>query len=669
MFDKEEFDKYLEQYKNGFVKWFEQERFKWEAIKQFETYWDINADDFSEMYAKATEKTSVLLASMNNYPRKTMQDFAEKDPETVRAMFINLFDENKEVSDRVIKFQSAAQELCDRLSPGKQSFQRPTAISVYLWLHNPDKYSIYKYTSFRLASRLLKNDYIPAKGDTARNYRKCLEFTKNIRDLLVKDGDIIQMFDAAKDDKCYSDSTYLTLADDFKLYVSRKPVASDDGNVWFALDYDTGITKEVWKELLLDPEVFNKKGLEIVTRMLDYGGEATCIQLALKYGGRAASYNLGSTELAKRVAKKTGCELMTYENGVNYWPVLYIGRNAKKDEDGAFLWKLRPELKEALEETDLSGVKLYEDTDEDAEEDAVEESSICAEQPVELEKYTEEDFLNDVYMTQGNYETLRALLLKKQNVILKGAPGVGKTFAAKRLAYSIMGVKDEERIEFIQFHQSYSYEDFIMGYKPDGEGFSLEEGIFYKFCKKAGADPGRAYFFIIDEINRGNMSKIFGELLMLIEKDYRGETTTMAYDGRKFTVPENLYIIGMMNTADRSLALIDYALRRRFSFFSMEPGFGSDGFRKYQAGFNDETFDTLIKRIEELNTDISKDSSLGPGFCIGHSYFCGQKEISDEWMQSVVEYDILPMLEEYWFDDSSKLQIWQNALRGVFSDL
>ena len=284
------------------------------------------------------------------------------------------------------------------------------------------------------------------------------------------------------------------------------------------------------------------------------------------------------------------------------------------------------------------------------------------------EKYTREDFLNDVYMSSERYDTLCSLLMKKQNIILQGAPGVGKTFAAKRLAYSIMGVIDNNRIEFIQFHQSYSYEDFIMGYKPSGEGFELQNGIFYRFCQKASNNPELPYFFIIDEINRGNMSKIFGELLMLIEKEYRGSKATLACNGLQFAVPKNVYIIGMMNTADRSLAMIDYALRRRFSFFSMEPGYTSGGFAKYQKSLDNETFNILIDRIRDLNMEITKDSSLGSGFCIGHSYFCGQTECTDEWMQSVIEYDILPMLEEYWFDENTKLQKWQNILRGVFND-
>lgn len=282
------------------------------------------------------------------------------------------------------------------------------------------------------------------------------------------------------------------------------------------------------------------------------------------------------------------------------------------------------------------------------------------------EAYDKSKFLSEVYMSEDSYDTIKTVLLNKKNLILQGAPGVGKTFAAKRLAYSIMGEMDEKRVEFVQFHQNYSYEDFVMGYKPDGEGFKLQEGIFYKFCKRAANHPKEPHFFIIDEINRGNMSKIFGELLMLIEKDYRGTDITLAYDGRSFSVPKNLYIIGMMNTADRSLAMIDYALRRRFGFYEMEPGFDSKGFAEYQQKLADDTFDEIVSCIKRLNEEIRIDRSLGKGFRIGHSYLCNIEEPSEEILKSIVEFDIIPMLEEYWFDDESKLQVWENNLRGIF---
>lgn len=285
-----------------------------------------------------------------------------------------------------------------------------------------------------------------------------------------------------------------------------------------------------------------------------------------------------------------------------------------------------------------------------------------------LDVYDRESFLEEVYMDSASYDMLRATLLRKKNVILQGAPGVGKTFAARRLTWSIMGEKDDDRIEFVQFHQSYSYEDFIMGYQPEGNTFELKYGIFYRFCQKAANQPDKPFFFIIDEINRGNMSRIFGELLMLIEADYRDTKVTLAYNGMPFSVPSNLYIIGMMNTADRSLAMIDYALRRRFSFFSMDPGFDTEGFSKYRATLGSETLDALIEKVKELNMGIARDGSLGRGFCIGHSYFCGKDadESTNDWCRQIVDFDILPALREYWFDDEAKVACWENALHGVF---
>ena len=230
-------------------------------------------------------------------------------------------------------------------------------------------------------------------------------------------------------------------------------------------------------------------------------------------------------------------------------------------------------------------------------------------------------------------------------------------------------MKEESSVAFVQFHQSYSYEDFVMGYKPKGNAFDLREGLFYKFCVDAASHKQQKYFFIIDEINRGNLSKIFGELLMLIENGHRGDKITLAYRDEKFSVPENIYIIGMMNTADRSLALIDYALRRRFGFFGMRPGFDTDGFKAYQQKNGNAVFDALVELIKELNEDIANDDSLGESFEIGHSYLCMEDgSMTHERLKSVVSYDIIPMLQEYWFDNKEKMIYWSKKLKGIFHD-
>ena len=279
-------------------------------------------------------------------------------------------------------------------------------------------------------------------------------------------------------------------------------------------------------------------------------------------------------------------------------------------------------------------------------------------------EYSVEKFLEEVYMDRKRYDAIMGLLRAKKNIILQGAPGVGKTYAAKRLAYSMMGVKDASRVMLVQFHQSYSYEDFIEGYRPSGAGFELVKGAFYSFCKKAAEDEENDYFFIIDEINRGNLSKIFGELFMLIESDKRGSELQLLYSRELFYVPRNVHIIGMMNTADRSLAMLDYALRRRFAFVELSPAFDSDGFRAYRDGLDNQRFKDLVDKVKSLNRVIAEDESLGEGFCIGHSYFCNMDAdtCTDAALASIVDYELVPMLKEYWFDEPGKVREWTDEL-------
>lgn len=415
---------------------------------------------------------------------------------------------------------------------------------------------------------------------------------------------------------------------------------------WEPKDYNPGITVANWVSLLADKEVYHESAKTVIERLVDYGGQATCTQLAQKYGDNANTYNVNSIAFAKKVYEKTHCKLAEREDeSIRWWSILYMGKKADKEDDGVYIWKLRPELAEALKIVNGEEVP-DEDTD--------------------TTEYTKKDFLEEVFISEAKYDELYAVLMRKQNIILQGAPGVGKTFAAKRLAYSIMGAKNDDHIQFVQFHQNYSYEDFVEGYRPAASGFVRTDGIFKRFCIDAADAPDEKFFFIIDEINRGNLSKIFGELLMLIEKDYRGQAATLPYSGRSFTVPKNLYIIGMMNTADRSLAMIDYALRRRFSFVDMEPGFDTDGFKEYMNSKGSSTMKALVEEVKQLNVDIKE--KLGKGFCIGHSYFVFDEPCSDALLKNIVNYDILPMLAEYWFDDEEQYEMWASRLNGVFEN-
>lgn len=796
MFDQFRMKDVLVAYKQNFVtKQWGDEKYKWEAVKWFQDNWDVNAPDFAEMLNRSLDKTFNLLAANNNFPKGMIVGFAKSAPEEVRAMFIALFDESKDVFERLDAFKMQSSILLEKYGNGAaQHYQYENAISTYLWLRYPDKYYIYKFGEVKTVASELESDYRFKKGAYADNIRNFLKLYDEISAALKEDTELVNLFQSQLTDTCYPDPELKTLTIDVGFYISRYYSQKDsvpDTTSWYGADFDPGLSIEDWSKLLKDETVFTTGAMEIMKRMKDYGGIASCTQLAVKYGETKNFYNSGSVALARRVCEATGVNPNTRDDGsTQWWTILYTGRDAGKDEDGSFIWKLRDELSAALDKADLSGIELYVaaapgeqdrgywwlnanpkiwsfadiavgevqsytlynengnkrrifqnfldakagdmiigyesnpvkqivaigrvSAEQDGEKlffekvegltspidyatlkgcpelermeyfqnpqgslfkltrgeydfilDMIREGNPVATE-ASIDAYTKSDFLDEVYMTEKRYENLVAVLRNKKNIILQGAPGVGKTFAARRLAWSMMGEKDDSRIEFVQFHQSYSYEDFMMGYKPVEDGFELKYGIFYRFCQKAANQPDKEFFFIIDEINRGNMSKIFGELLMLIEKDYRGIKATLAYNGLSFSVPKNLYIIGMMNTADRSLAMIDYALRRRFSFFEVESGFDSEGFIHYQNGLNNEMLNELVNKVKDLNREISLDKSLGKGFCIGHSYFCGRDVCTEEWLHSIVDYDILPMLSEYWFDDANKLQRWENILQGVF---
>jgi len=292
----------------------------------------------------------------------------------------------------------------------------------------------------------------------------------------------------------------------------------------------------------------------------------------------------------------------------------------------------------------------------------IDENSSASFENTQNEIYTIDDILADLFMQKEKLLEIENATVYKKNIILQGPPGTGKTFFAKRLAYYMMGEKHKENVEIVQFHQSYSYEDFIQGFRPNGNGgFTKKNGVFYNFCEKA-KHSSEKHFFIIDEINRGNLSKIFGELMMLIENDKRGEEfgVNLTYadeDEKKFFIPENVYIIGTMNTADRSLAMVDYALRRRFTFIDMLADF-NDKFSEHLISQNvDKNFiKKLMTKIITLNSELKND--LGDGFTIGHSYFSTKaKSMDDEqWYKMVVKNEIKPLLQEYWFDKLDKVE-------------
>ena len=676
MFNQLRLKEALRQYKKDFVAthWNE-EKYKWEAVKCFQDNWDIHAADFEDMLSQSLSKTSNLLASTNNFPAGMIIEFAHAAPEKVRAMYMDLFDESKDVFGRIESFKKQSNILLKKYkSTAKQHYQHENAITTYLWLRYPDKYYVYKYSEARSVSNKLDSNYKFKKGSYTDNLKSFYDFYNEIRESLKRDSTLIDLFKSQLTDDCYPDSELRTLTFDVGFYISRniskpadkesnqadsndmefteKPKSSEEHRYWWL-----NANPKIWSFSNLQTShvqeytLFNENGNK--RRVFQNFVDARAGDLVIGYESNPVKQVVALAKVSAANDGKKICFEKT-ESLVN--PIDY--RTLKEC----------PELEqmEFFQNPNGTFFKLTKDEYEFIMDMIREENPLTSKDM--NTSYTKKDFLSEVYMSENQYDRLSGVLLNKMNLILQGAPGVGKTFTAKRLAYSLMGEKDDSRIEFVQFHQNYSYEDFVMGYRPSGDSYELKYGIFYQFCKKAENQPDKKFFFIIDEINRGNLSKIFGELLMLIEKDYRGTKATLAYNGMPFSVPKNLYIVGMMNTADRSLAMIDYALRRRFSFFEMAPAFESKGFKEYQHSLDNRTFNELISEIVKLNGEISRDKSLGKGFCIGHSYFCGKTKetCTNEWMQSVVNYDILPMLSEYWFDDDTKVQRWDHILHGVF---
>ena len=567
MFEQFRLTEVLVQYKQNFVsKLWGEEKYKWEAVKWFQDNWDVNAPDFAEMLNRSLDKTDNLLDSANNFPKGMIVGFAKSAPEEVRAMFLSLYDESKDVYERINAFNMQSTVLLEKYGNGAaQHYQHEKAISTYLWLRFPDKYYIYKFDEVKTVASKLEYDYRFKKGAYADNIRNFLKLYDEISVALKEDTELVNLFQSQLTDTCYPDPELKTLTIDVGFYISRhysqKDAVSQEEAEWFPATYSPGFSVDEWVKLLKDSEVFTTGSLEIMKRMKDYGGQATCTQLAVKYGESKNFYNAGSSALAKRIADKTGCPVMEGDaKNSKWWPILYVGRYAAKEEQGPYIWRLRDELSVALDKVDLSSIELYvkaapgeEDrgywwlnanpkiwsftdiavgevqaytlynengnkrrifqnfldakagdmiigyesnpvkqivaigrvsAEQDGEKlffekvegltspidyaalrgcpelermeyfqnpqgslfkltrgefdfilDLIREENPVA-QEASIDAYTKSDFLDEVYMTEKRYENLVAVLRNKKNIILQGAPGVGKTFAARRLASS-----------------------------------------------------------------------------------------------------------------------------------------------------------------------------------------------------------------------------------------
>lgn len=683
--DQTKLQELIGKYKADFETNIPNELYKWKAVKCFQDNWDINAENFAEMLSRSLSKTGNLLATRSTFPRRMIKHYAKSYTEEVRNLFIVLFDDDRSLFERIEEFKKGIDLIHEKwdVEGKKNHYQTDNVISTYLWLRFPDKYYIYKPSIAQILFKEL-NVNIKLRGMGTNAIIETYNIYNVIAETLAEDMAYRGMLDNAQTDDCYPDYTFRTATIDFGYYVGKymKPSFSIAGK---HQPKTTTIKQSYVTPIVGAPKTDSPKhGYWWLNANPKYWSLAEWIV------GDEQDYTLYNSNGNKRrifqnfVDAKEGDAVICYESNPTK-QILCLAMVSKASDGERIVFKKTETLTVPIDYASIRDIAELQNMEVivnpngsffklTADEynllmDIIREANEKPSLEVKSESYTVDNFLSEVFMSKESYDHLRAKLEIKKNIILQGAPGVGKTFSAKRLAYSMMGVKDDNRICFVQFHQNYSYEEFIEGYKPDEESFKLRKGIFYNFCTQAKNDPSRPYFFIIDEINRGNLSKIFGELLMLVESAYRNERVALLYSGEKFYVPENLYIIGMMNTADRSLAMIDYALRRRFSFFDLKPGYDTDGFKEKQKSLNNEKYNKLVSEIIELNKEIVKEGSLGWGFEIGHSYLCYNKvdEVTDRWLYAVVNYDIIPLLSEYWFDSRDAVTKWSERLNKAIN--
>lgn len=297
------------------------------------------------------------------------------------------------------------------------------------------------------------------------------------------------------------------------------------------------------------------------------------------------------------------------------------------------------------------------------------------------DSYAVETIIEDgAFFSPEELASILDTLNRKKNLILQGPPGTGKTWLARRLAWTLCGRRSDAQVEVLQFHPSMSYEDFVRGWRPSSSGnLELSDGPFIRFCQKAAEDPENNYVLVLEEINRGNPAQIFGELLTLIENTKRNENNAMRLsypktDGETFFVPPNVFIIGTMNVADRSLAMVDMALRRRFAFIDLEPRIGDQWVEFVSGkGYNRSLLEAFVPRIAEVNELITTDHNLGRQYRIGHSFFVPLKNATVEddpaatraWIREVLNSEIIPLLDEYWFDQPDKVDRAAMLLRAA----
>lgn len=676
----------IDQYKSNFEEICKGERYKWEAIKWFQDHWDIEAGDFGAMLLLSTKKTYNLLASMRYTPLGTIKYLTKQEPEAIRRIFRNLYDEQKNLDERVSAFQSEISNRVKASNPKNNHYQDMRAISVWLTLKFPEKYNFYKSTVYKEFAAMTNLDGQFAFKSDVTAIHDAMGIVDVILPYIKQDSELLEISRNTLSETEYADPAFRVLAQDI-IYSIRyqaakpekipvqpqklvNPVVAEGKRVWL---FQPGRKSEFWNECLENGIMGLNYGE--IGDLANYANrEAIAADLkAMDPNNQNPVFSsLALWQIANEV--KVGDMVLVKGGKTKLLGMGHITTDYRYSPEYPDYEQTREVKWEVTGNWEIEGINFHIKTLTDLTPypDYVKRILDAMQKPGHYEMYSEDDFLDEVFISREQLHSIMRLVRNKKNIILQGPPGVGKTFSARRLAYVLMGKKDTSRVETIQFHQSYSYEDFVQGIRPTTTGFALKNGVFYDFCQMAASDKSQDYYFIIDEINRGNLSKILGELMMLIEPDKRGidyQIPLTYSESEEFYVPENVYLIGMMNTADRSLAMMDYALRRRFSFVTLEPAFETASFTSHlsKSGLAEPLIQRICRVVGDLNNEIQNDSNLGRGFLVGHSYFCNSPgDNVFEWLEDVVECDLGPLIDEYWYDDEAKAAEYKALLRELY---